>query len=65
MSVLKQDDQVWTTTLMSRAAELAGVESWGQARQLLLQFPWITAIHDDMGTKVWESSVKNTGTDSR
>lgn len=63
ISVLEEADQRWVVMEISHMIQFLGIGSWVQLRQLIIQFPWIGAIHDEPGKALWEtvmtSSIEN------
>jgi hypothetical protein len=64
ISVLEEADQRWAVQQISHMVKFMGIESWVQLHQLLIQFPWIGAIHDEPGKALWETVMTSSIEDS-
>lgn len=47
----------WRTVWLDEAVSLAGIDSWSQARGMLISVVWIDFIHDRLGKKIFESAM--------
>lgn len=53
LSIMGFDDETWLLPILSRITTVMGILSWGQFRQRLVQFPWITDLYDVPAQKLW------------
>lgn len=53
VSVLGESDHDWLLPRISHVARSMDIESWPQLEHLLVQFPWISPLHDELGEALW------------
>lgn len=51
---LRDDDEGWIISRLQGMALKLGIMTWDRAQKLLGRFPWIDAIHDQPGRKLWD-----------
>ena len=48
------DDCHSLSSKLQIVASRLGIRTWGDARATLTQFPWLSAIHDTPGSRIWD-----------
>jgi hypothetical protein len=54
-SVFKQSDDAWLKPKTRQTMHNLGLQKWEDVNVILIQFPWINAVHDEAAQKLWHS----------
>lgn len=54
LSVLQEQDETWLIPKIQKTVFNLDLHCWEDARQILLKFPWVTALHNTGGKALWE-----------
>ena len=60
ISVLDKDDYVWLKPRLTKAVEHFGRTDWGFTRRLLGEYPWVSNLHDELTSQLWETFFPST-----
>jgi hypothetical protein len=52
-------DHGWLLPAIRKTADGLGITDWEPLRAVLLQYPWVSVLHDDQAKRLWET-VKET-----
>jgi hypothetical protein len=58
ISVVSGGRRAWLGARICEIVTRMGLDDWAGVRTHLLQYPWISAVHDDGGELLWESVAK-------
>lgn len=56
ISVLNHKNHRWLSSLIANTCERLGLDDWAAIQRQLSQFPWIFALHEDPGRRLWEDA---------
>ncbi|KAF4501471.1 double substrate-specificity short chain dehydrogenase reductase 2 [Fusarium agapanthi] len=54
ISVPARDGREWLVEALREQASLLGIMTWEQVKECLVRVPWMDAIHDQPGRKLWD-----------
>lgn len=55
VSVLPKEDDSWLLPWLHDTARTCGFETWEEAQSVLMNYPWVDFIHDDLGADAFNS----------
>ncbi|KAF1979765.1 hypothetical protein BU23DRAFT_496621 [Bimuria novae-zelandiae CBS 107.79] len=59
ISVLGDMQDAWLGTRIRHILARLGIKGWTEVRRHLVQYPWISAVHDDGGKRLWEFVMRD------
>ncbi|KAF1964065.1 hypothetical protein BU23DRAFT_494060 [Bimuria novae-zelandiae CBS 107.79] len=54
--VAEDEGTEWLVRMVGEQARKMGLETWKDARDAVLRYPWIGALHDEPGRLIWEKA---------
>ncbi|KZL71020.1 hypothetical protein CT0861_10081 [Colletotrichum tofieldiae] len=54
ISVFERKEDIWLLPALVRVSELMHLKTWDAMRNELKEYPWIRAIHNEQGKRVWD-----------
>ena len=58
VAVVDSGRRLWLTKKICEVVTRLGLSDWAGVRRHLLEYPWISAVHDDGGELLWEYVMK-------
>lgn len=56
ISVFQVTGRTWLLPIIKKCVSTLGLGSWQAARDRFRAYPWIDAIHDELGQELWQES---------
>jgi hypothetical protein len=58
ISVFKVTGRAWLLPCITKCVSTLNLGSWKAARDKFKKYPWIDAIHDELGQELWQESTR-------
>lgn len=56
---LGDDNTYWVVPMIQERVKRLGIKSWAEFRAVVSKRPWLNALHNDLGHRLWDQIEKN------